>query len=158
MSVRSRGPRSIAVLIALALAGLWAVRAGVGSRFDAPPAMSTHAPTAQGADDLERVHEAFAERRGDLWVTLAGRVERTLRDDDEGSRHQRFVLRLDDDLTLLVAHNIDLAERVPLEVGDEVRLRGKYEWNAQGGVLHWTHHDPGGGPGGWIECSGRRYE
>jgi len=125
------------------------------------PAPTTTAPSAaatRAEDDLARLRQAFADGRGDLWVTLEGTVERTLRDDEDGSRHQRFVVRLADDLTLLVAHNIDLAPRVPLAVGDHLRLRGEYEWNPKGGLLHWTHHDPDGRPGGWIELDGRRYE
>lgn len=156
----TRVPRPIRLLLAVlgVLAALW------WSQRDAlepalRPAPATTAADATGTgDDLARLREAFAAGRGDLWVTLEGSVERSLRDDDEGSRHQRFVVRLADDLTLLVAHNIDLAPRVPLEVGDRLRLRGEYEWNPKGGVLHWTHHDPGGRPGGWIELDGRRYE
>ena len=57
-----------------------------------------------------------------------------------------------------LAHNIDLAERIPAEEGDSVRLRGRYEWNEKGGVIHWTHHDPvGRQAGGWIEAANRRY-
>jgi len=106
----------------------------------------------------ETVSELFADQRSGEMVTVDGTVERTLADDNEGSRHQRFIIRLANGLTLLVAHNLDLAERVPLEVGDNVRIRGEYEWNPQGGVLHWTHHDPvGQREGGWIEHAGERY-
>jgi hypothetical protein len=81
-------------------------------------------------------------------VPAAGAV---LSDDNQGSRHQRFILKLESGHTVLVAHNIDLADRVPLTRGDVVTLRGRYEWNDRGGVIHWTHHDPEGrGPGGWI--------
>jgi hypothetical protein len=38
---------------------------------------------------------------------------------------------------------------VPFKRGDRVAFRGEYVWNAQGGVVHWTHRDPKGG-GGWI--------
>lgn len=92
-------------------------------------------------------------------VTVDARVEKRLPDDREGSRHQRFLIELANGQTLLVAHNIDLAERIPLREGDRVRVRGQYEWNERGGVLHWTHHDPDGDhPGGWIESNGRRVE
>jgi hypothetical protein len=78
-------------------------------------------------------------------------VRRLLGDDNEGQRHQRFVLRLANGSTLLIAHNIDLADRVPLGMGDRVRFRGMFEWNELGGLVHWTHRDPHGiEAGGWI--------
>ena len=89
-----------------------------------------------------------------------GIVKKLLRDDNEGSRHQRFLLRLDNNQTLLVAHNIDLAPRIDdLREGDEVGFYGEYEWNNQGGVLHWTHHDPGRRHvDGWLKHNGRVYQ
>jgi hypothetical protein len=106
----------------------------------------------------EALAEAFRSRRSDLLVEGRGVVERVLSDDSKGSRHQRFILRLSSGQTLLVAHNIDLADRVPLAVGDEVAFRGVYEWNDKGGVIHWTHRDPRGRrPGGWLEHAGKRY-
>lgn len=102
--------------------------------------------------------ELFQSRRSGVVVVVEGAVEALLSDDDRGSRHQRFIVRIAPDHTLLIAHNIDLASRVPLTTGDAVRVRGEYEWNAQGGVLHWTHHDPDGDrEGGWIEFRGERY-
>jgi len=65
-----------------------------------------------------------------------------------------------DGRTLLVAHNIDLAPRVPLHAGDAVSLRGEYEWNPEGGVIHETHHatSAGGAPGGWVRFAGTTYQ
>jgi len=93
-------------------------------------------------------------------VSAAGNVSRLLSDDREGSRHQRFIVGFPSGRTVLVAHNIDLAARVrSLEVGDAVRLRGQYEWNEKGGVIHWTHRDPDGShEAGWIEHDGERYD
>jgi hypothetical protein len=89
-----------------------------------------------------------------------GKVTRVLADDTEGSRHQRFIVRLDSGRTILIAHNIDLAPRVPsLVAGDAVQFFGEYEWNQKGGVIHWTHHDPQNRhPGGWVEHEGKRYQ
>jgi hypothetical protein len=85
-------------------------------------------------------------------------VARRLPDDLEGAKHQRFILRVGDQ-TVLVAHNIDLAPRVPVSEGDTVQLRGEYEWNQLGGVIHWTHRDPSGRhPAGWIRIRGRLYQ
>lgn len=76
---------------------------------------------------------------------------RLLPDDRQGSPHQRFLLRVAGGTTVLVAHNLDLAPRVALAPGDSVELRGEYEWNAKGGVIHWTHPDPDGRhEEGWI--------
>ncbi|MCB1185227.1 DUF3465 domain-containing protein [bacterium] len=147
--------------MAIALAVLaWQEWGGGGAPASrGPVADQASAPAKPAADDgAARVARAFADRRSDLQVEVAGRVRRVLRDDDEGSRHQRFILALSDGHTVLVAHNIDLAERVPLAEGDGVRVHGEYEWNEQGGVIHWTHRDPGGRHiDGWIESGGRRY-
>lgn len=115
-------------------------------------------PAPPARDDTRLIGDLFREQRSGVMVESAGRVERLLPDDEEGSRHQRFVLRLHGGHTLLVAHNIDLAPRLPVGEGDIVRFRGQYEWNERGGVLHWTHRDPDGDrPGGWLELAGKRY-
>ncbi len=104
------------------------------------------------------VEEAYAERRSGIWVEVNGSIRRRLPDDNTGSRHQRFILQTESGHTVLVAHNLDLADKVPLETGDTVRVRGRYEWNERGGVIHWTHHDPDGNlSGGWVEFRDRRY-
>lgn len=97
---------------------------------------------------------------GGQQVRGEGTVTRVLSDDNEGSRHQRFILRLGSGRTVLVAHNIDLAPRIPgIEVGDRVAFFGEFETNDRGGVIHWTHHDPRGShPDGWLEHKGQRYE
>ena len=109
-------------------------------------------------DDTDRIIAAFAQQRSNEWVEASGTVTRLLPDDNEGSRHQRFIVELPPGHTLLIAHNIDLAPRIDaLEVGDAVTFRGEYEWNRQGGVVHWTHADPGGRRGGWIRHEGQKY-
>jgi hypothetical protein len=95
----------------------------------------------------------------DHFVEIEGRVTQILSDDKIGSRHQRFIIRLDDDSTRLIVHNIDVAPRVPITVGDRVRVRGALVESPQGGVLHRTHLDPqGDDPDGWVEHHKRRYE
>ncbi len=105
------------------------------------------------------IEELFQNRVSGATVESGGEVVRLLRDDLEGSRHQRFIVRLASGHTLLISHNIDLAPRIEhLGVGDRLVFRGQYEWNERGGVVHWTHHDPDGRrSGGWIEHDGHLY-
>ena len=105
-----------------------------------------------------RLQQAYAAGQSGVWLEARGRISRVLRDDNEGSRHQKFILELDDGHTVMVAHNIDLAERIPARENLPLRVRGRYEWNDRGGVIHWTHHDPDGRlQGGWIEVDNMRY-
>jgi len=109
-----------------------------------------------GQSEIRPLYDA---QRSGVMVSTVGNVTRILKDDNEGSRHQRFLIKIPDGLTLLVAHNIDLAPRVPLNEGDEVSIYGQYEWNNKGGVLHWTHHDPNKShPEGWIRHQGKKYD
>ena len=111
-----------------------------------------------GADVL--IDEAFRSGRSNLQLGGEGRVVHILPDDNEGSRHQKFLLELESGQTLLIAHNIDLAPRVEnLRKGERLEFYGEYEWNQKGGVIHWTHHDPQGvHPGGWLKYQGRVYK
>ncbi|MGI9343299.1 MAG: DUF3465 domain-containing protein [Gammaproteobacteria bacterium] len=115
------------------------------------------ARTGQADDSVDVVID---ERRSGVQTEGSGTVIRILADDNEGSRHQRFILRLDSGRTLLIAHNIDLAPRLAnLEKGDTVAFNGEYEWNPEGGVIHWTHHDPRGRHvAGWLRHDGRLYQ
>jgi Protein of unknown function (DUF3465) len=104
--------------------------------------------------------KAFQDRAHDLQLEGQGTVVRILKDDTEGGRHQRFIVRLASGQTLLIAHNIDVAPRVAdLRKGESVVFRGVYEWSAEGGTIHWTHHDPDGQHvAGWIRYDGRTYQ
>jgi hypothetical protein len=106
------------------------------------------------------IAEAFRSGRSDVQVGAEGRVVRILPDDNEGSRHQRFLLELESGHSLLIAHNIDLAPRVEnLREGELLEFYGEYEWNEKGGVIHWTHHDPKNQhAGGWLKYHGRVYQ
>lgn len=106
------------------------------------------------------INKAFSEKKSDVQVQGVGVVVKVLSDDNKGSRHQRFLLKLSSNLTLLVAHNIDLAPRIAnLKEGDTVEFYGEYEWNDKGGVLHWTHHDPRKKhKDGWLKHNGQIYQ
>jgi hypothetical protein len=142
-------------MLVIVVVAAWLVR----ERSSAPSVVERGSPPAvEVADDA--LARAFRDHRSDVAVRGEGVVERILPDDEEGSRHQRFILRVSGGQTVLVSHNIDVASRVDgLRTGDRVAFAGEYVWNDRGGVVHWTHHDPAGRhPGGWLEVRGRRYE
>jgi hypothetical protein len=123
------------------------------------------APTSQRSDPVGHagssgVQGAFAAKRSDVWIEDEGEVVKLLADDTEGVAHQKFLVRIGDSLTVLVAHSLAAAERVPVREGDRVRFRGEYEWTEKGGTVHFTHapEQARREPGGWIEFGGRRYE
>jgi len=115
--------------------------------------------TGQAPPDDRRLLAAIRNGQSNVQVEGSGTVVRVLADDTRGRRHQRFILRIASGQTLLVAHNIDLSPRIDrLRAGDTVLFYGEYEWNAKGGVVHWTHRDPSGRhPDGWLKHEGRVY-
>lgn len=104
--------------------------------------------------------QAYETQQSNLQVQGEGQVIRVLPDDNDGSRHQKFILRLDSGQTILIAHNIDLAPRIPgIAEGDSVGFYGEYEWNNKGGVVHWTHKDPRNSHAhGWLMHEGTKYD
>jgi hypothetical protein len=164
MAAKSRanpGILSAAAVVIVALIALYLNRGGGGPAGPTPPPTSTtstgRATGPRGGE--QTLLDAFRAERSSVLVEVGGEVARVLPADNDGKEHQRFIIRLPGGHTVLVAHNLELAPRVPLTKGDRVTVRGEYEWNQQGGVLHWTHDDPAGRhPGGWIEHDGTRYE
>ena len=64
-------------------------------------------PASVAGDQV--IARAFQAQYSGVQVASDGVVERLLPDDNAGSRHQRFILRLDSGHNVLVAHNIDRA-------------------------------------------------
>jgi len=105
------------------------------------------------------IKELYDTRTSGVMVRFDGVISKILPDDNKGSRHQRFIVRVGDQHTVLVAHNIDLAPRVPISRDKKISIYGQYEWNNKGGVVHWTHHDPDGShEEGWIRYQGVSYQ
>lgn len=115
------------------------------------PAQSSH---------VDALQNAYRQHRSNVQVKGEGRVAKVLPDDLRGSRHQRFLLRLASGQTILIAHNIDLARKISqLKAGDKVAFYGEYEYNDKGGVVHWTHVDPGHRHvNGWLRHKGVTYQ
>lgn len=106
------------------------------------------------------IENAFKNKLSNIQIGGSGEVIKILPDDMQGIRHQKFIIELNSGQTLLIAHNIDVAPRVKnLKLGDHINFYGEYEWNAKGGVVHWTHHDPSGRhESGWIDHGGKLYQ
>lgn len=135
--------------------------AGAGESPDPALEVSGGPSAALGrAGGPDAAREAFEQRASGRMLRVMGRVVRTLADDRDGSPHQRFIIATDSGQTLLVAHNLDLAPRLEeLKAGEELVVYGEYEWNDQGGIMHWTHDDPAGRhEAGYIEWLGRKYQ
>ncbi len=127
----------------------------------AEPASAVRGAVSQTESSTENaaIVQAFQAKKRDVQVSGRGIVSKLLKDDNKGARHQKFLVTINQQQTLLVAHNIDLAARVPLAVGDEISFYGEYVYNPKGGIIHWTHHAPlRDHPAGWILHQGIQYQ
>ena len=145
MNGKSKPHTPYATIVALVVVAIYYL---INDTSAPPSAALAPTTTIYPAADPPQLPDTFNARADGAMVESIGTVKRILPDDNEGSRHQRFILELGSGQTVLVAHNIDLAPRIDaLKIGD------------RGGVVHWTHHDPRGEhPAGWLEHDGRRYE
>jgi hypothetical protein len=146
----------VVALLLVALGGSYLL----GGQDRGNTGVAASAAATAPADSADAAWQAFQSRASGRIITAKGMVERTLADDRDGSPHQRFIIRTSRGLSLLIAHNLELAPRLDgLAVGDSVTVLGEYEWNEKGGVMHWTHDDPQGHHRpGYIEWRGRRYQ
>jgi hypothetical protein len=150
-------------LVLLALFLIAAAAAFYGKPAERVPAEQTTPAATRNSGALssdEKIRELFEARKSGVRIEGAGKVERVLADDDDGARHQKFILRLASGQTLSVAHNIDIAPRLDgLKAGDEIEFAGEYVFNEKGGTLHWTHHAPRGDhEDGWLKWKGKIYK
>lgn len=105
------------------------------------------------------IDDLFAKKRDGVWVEGALKVKKVLSDDDDPPRHQRFLADTPDGHSVMIAHNIDLSDRAPVQAGDTIEVRGEYVFTEQGGKVHFTHKPQYGKfNGGWIKAGGKKYE
>jgi hypothetical protein len=133
---------------------------GCGQQGQSSPETDSATAQRHALTDPRVLENAFHARQSNLQVTQQGTIVKVLADDEEGARHQRCIVELPSRQRLLIAHNIDIAPRIPgLMKGETLTFHGEYEWNRKGGVIHWTHHDPEGRhQNGWIVYQGKTYE
>ena len=91
-------------------------------------------------------------------VITSAQVWRLLPTDENGLRHQKFLIRLNNGTTVLVANDLTMGQMVPVKPGEIVEIKGEYIWTRKGGVLHWTHHTDDAHMGGWIRLGGQIYQ
>jgi Protein of unknown function (DUF3465) len=101
------------------------------------------------------VHDLTAGKAAE--VTVSGRVTALLPDSDgPAGPHEDFMLSVSGH-SVEVDHNLSLAPRVPVKVGDIVSLHGQFEPDPGHPDIHYTHHATGSHPGGWIKLNGHKY-
>ena len=90
-------------------------------------------------------------------VTVTGTVTQVL-PDGHGPKgpHERFVL-LADGVQVEIDHNLALADRAPVQVGDTVTVHGQFEPDSGHPVIHYTHHATSQHEGGYINLRNRSY-
>lgn len=133
---------------------------GVAAQTGNAEQISSVAPVSATSMDAGAIAEAFAAHRNLPQVQGSGVVTKVLKDDTKGLQHQKFLLQVSDNITILIAHNIDLAARVDdIHEGDVVQFKGEYIYTPKGGTVHWTHKDPRGNhQAGWLKHKGKTYE
>lgn len=112
--------------------------------------------------DNKRICGAYAGHLTDGEVIANGVVREVLgmRRGPNGD-HEGFLLQLDGDCDLLlrVETNTDITGQIPISGGQRVTVKGVYVFNAMGGLIHWTHHDPAGRHvNGYVKIGDRLYQ
>ena len=122
------------------------------------PAIS---PAVSASPDDAAIAADFANHRSQVEVTADGVVVRILPDRSSSTgTHEQFIVKLtSQDVTVEIEHNISIGTRAPVRDGDHVIVHGEYIWNSQGGLIHFTHHDPQGThEDGYIVDNGTTYD
>ena len=124
--------------------------------------LSTNATNKINKNDQNQVYDVYKAQNQHLKhveVLVNAKVYKILKYDTRGLPHERFLIKLDNNTTILIAHDIKMAPCVPLKDNMPVTIKGEYIWNSLGGVIHWTHHtDTPFHVGGYIIYNGIKYE
>ncbi len=97
-----------------------------------------------------------------VFRVLQGQIVTILPDDTNGLKHQLFRFKVSNGTlsgdVVQCAYNMDLAPYLPLRVGKVVEIKGEFIDTDPYDVIHWTHHDPKGGEGGYVKIDGKIYQ
>ena len=150
----------LAILVALNLTACRAPTNNPADNSSSAPQTESTPVTTSASMDAGAISEAFGAQRNLPQVQGSGIVIKVLKDDTKGLQHQKFLLKISDNITILIAHNIDLAPRVAdIAEGDTVAFKGEYIYTPKGGTVHWTHKDPRGHhEAGYLKHNGKTYE
>lgn len=124
-------------------------------------ALAAACNSAPEKPDNSLVCKLYAGQGSRTEVLVSGTVARVLGERRGPSgEHEGYLLQLDGgcDLLLRVETNTTLTGPMPLRRNERVTVKGEYEYSPEGGVLHWTHHDPAGKHvNGYVEAGGTYY-
>lgn len=114
-----------------------------------PPAETNSAiqspRSISAAYDNSAILKAIAEKNTARYIEVSNlKIVQLLNDDNSGSRHQKWIAQLDNGQKIMGVYNIDLAEKVPLKMGDIIGMGGELVFDRNGGgpLMHWIHSDP----------------
>lgn len=110
------------------------------------------------ASDSDIVRAVNDRRRVNYVEGGSMTVTKVLPDDEDGRKHQKWVVRLSNGNTMQAVYNSDMCPEVPVKVGDVIAMGGMFLWTNSGPMLHWLHHDPRGNrPDGYVYVNGKYY-
>jgi len=106
---------------------------------------------------VARLKEVMNSRANRPQVLVTGVITKIQQEDHSGLPHQKYSLKVDSNIELLIVSNLDFG-RVPLSVGKTVSVCGEFKKLGNTGMVHWTHFDPHGPHAdGFTVVDGRLY-
>jgi hypothetical protein len=134
-----------------------ALASATTSEFDEVSISSSFDFQPDGSD--QDLINAVSNRRKVNFVEGDGMVvTKVLPEDNDGLRHQKWMVRLSNGASLQAVYNSDMCPHVPIREGDVVAMGGMFLWTNQGPMIHWLHHDPRGHrPDGYVKVNGKFY-
>lgn len=114
--------------------------------------------STQIANDSDIVRAVNDQRRVDYVEGGGLVVTKILPDDNRGLKHQKWLVRLSNGITMQAVYNSDMCPRVPVKAGDVIGMGGQFIWTKSGALLHWLHGDPKKRrPDGFVYVNGKYF-